>query len=676
MKIIIGPIDHHALPVEPAILQGLDYSVLEGSEVWTQKERDILAPPPDLTVSQWADDRRVLQHISRRAGKWSTDYTPYLRPIMDAYNDPNIRHIVICAGTQLGKTETLYNIIGYIIDLDPASILLVYPREDDAKGISRTRLQPMIEDCPTLRAKKPEDRNLYQSLEMHFPGMILYIVGANSPAALAQKPCRVILRDEIDKYPEKVGKDADPLSLSEERAKSFWDIRKVVDVSSPTVANFGILNQLDGCHVVYKLHAPCPHCLQLQKLQFKSIKFDDPGKGDPNRIIKAKKSAYYVCNCGAVLTDGDRPWMIANCEYVADRELEFQPEKIGFWLSSLYSPMLTWGDVVENFLEAQKARDEKGNLGPLQNFINGWLAEEWKETVKTSTTEQILSRRSALPPLVVPADTMAITAGIDAQKYGFWFSVWAWSKTMASHLVHYGWLDTWEEVSNLCFNTRFQVLDSPHYMGIWRAGMDIGGGKDSMYGEDWTKTEEIIQWLRDNGQGVVFGVKGMSANTTGNKVRHSVLDKMPGKNGGPIPGGITIWLIDTHMMKDTFFWRLSQETESDPQKVTLHAATGDDFAKQLLAEEKRRGKNGKMEYVQIRKDNHYLDTCVYGHACADFQWMGGVSILHAPQFALNAPGSLRRPPVKKQGPGSSLPSGGGLRDSVNNFQRPSWLNRR
>lgn len=673
MLISIGPIDHHSLlaycNVDNEIMVHYD---LSGSDVWTDEEREILSPPPDMTVSEWADENRVLlRQTSRRSGPWQTSFTPYLRAIMDSFKDKHIRHIVVCAGTQLGKTETIYNIIGYTIDIDPRSIMLVMPREEDSKGISRSRVQPMINACQPLRDKKPRNSNLYQTLEMHFPGMMFYIVASNSAAALSQKPVPIVLRDEIDKYPEKVGKDADPLSLSEERTKQFWDIRKVVDVSSPTIAGFGILKQLDTCHVIYELHAPCPHCNSLLKLSFKNIDFED-NKKDPNRIMKAKMSAVYVCeHCGGIINDSDRPWMIANCEYVPDREVEFQPEKIGFWLSSLYSPMLSWGDIVEKFLEAEIARDEKGDLGPLQNFINGWLAEEWKVSVKASTKDKILSRRNDIPPLVVPAETMAITAGIDVQKHGFWFTVWAWTKKLESHLVHYGWLNTWADVSQLCFDTAFEVIGFQQKMGIWRVAMDTGGGRDSSFGDEWTKTEEIVQWLRDNSQGIVFGVKGMSTNPTGVKVRPSILDKMPGKNGGQIPGGITIYLVDTYMMKETFFWRLSQVSADDPQKMTLHSQTGEDFAKQILAEEKQRSKNGKMEYVQVHKDNHLLDASVYAHAAADVQWMGGVSILNNPQFALHIP-VVRKKTVRQSQDNST---GGGIRQNVRGY-RPAWLQNR
>lgn len=104
MRVSIGPVeityDHGDLVIE-------NYLQIDAA-LWSAVERAVFAPPPNLTVSQWADANRVLQtQTSRRSGPWSTDYTPYLREVMDDYNNPHARHLVICAGTQLGKTESL-----------------------------------------------------------------------------------------------------------------------------------------------------------------------------------------------------------------------------------------------------------------------------------------------------------------------------------------------------------------------------------------------------------------------------------------------------------------------------------------------------------------------------------------------------------------------------------------
>lgn len=47
-----------------------------------------LKPPPELTLSQWADRYRMLSaESSAEPGRWHTDKAPYQREIMDAIGD-------------------------------------------------------------------------------------------------------------------------------------------------------------------------------------------------------------------------------------------------------------------------------------------------------------------------------------------------------------------------------------------------------------------------------------------------------------------------------------------------------------------------------------------------------------------------------------------------------------
>ena len=43
---------------------------------------------------------------------------------MDCFSDPKINRIVMVASSQVGKSELELNIIGYIIDQDPAASFL------------------------------------------------------------------------------------------------------------------------------------------------------------------------------------------------------------------------------------------------------------------------------------------------------------------------------------------------------------------------------------------------------------------------------------------------------------------------------------------------------------------------------------------------------------------------
>lgn len=136
-----------------------------------------MIPPDDLTVTEWAEaKRRLSAESSAEPGPWRTDRTPYLKEVMDSFTDPRVRHIVMVAASQVGKSEFLNNAIGYIIDEDPGSILFVHPTTIDAKEYSKLRIAPMVRDCPTLKRKvaDPKSRDSGNTiLQKTYPGGIL-----------------------------------------------------------------------------------------------------------------------------------------------------------------------------------------------------------------------------------------------------------------------------------------------------------------------------------------------------------------------------------------------------------------------------------------------------------------------------------------------------------------------
>lgn len=166
-------------------------------------------------------------------------------------------------------------------------------------------------------------------------------------------------------------------------------------------------------------------------------------------------------------------------------------------------------------------------------------------------------------------------------------------------------------------------------MGIWRAALDTGGGKSS--DGEWSRTEEAYQWLRSQRPGIVFGTKGASRPQL-KRVTVSTIDKMP-SSSKPIPGGLQLRLLDVDQFKDLIHWRLSRKRDDkhqDTQCFYLHKETGEDYALQILAEEKHRDRKGKVEWIQVRRDNHLLDCEVMAAACADSEWFPSLSMLSRP----------------------------------------------
>ena len=198
-----------------------------------QKEAlKFLQPPKDITVSEWADKYRVLDaKTSAMPGPWRTEHTPYLKGIMDEFNNYETEEIVYVKPTQVGGTECLQNMVGYIVQQDPAPTMIVYPTDTLAKSISENRLQPMFKAAPELRKRFDENSQLQ---ELQFDGMYLTLAGSNSPSSLASKAIRFLFLDEVDKYPGASKKEADPVSLARERTKTFHN-RKIFITSTPTL---------------------------------------------------------------------------------------------------------------------------------------------------------------------------------------------------------------------------------------------------------------------------------------------------------------------------------------------------------------------------------------------------------------------------------------------------------
>src|SRR3954471_21145504 len=241
-----------------------------------------LKPPPNLTISEWADQERFLSpEASAEPGRWSTATNEYQRGIMDAISDPRVETVVVLCSSQVGKTEMLLNTIGYYIHHDPAPILVVQPTIAMAETFSKDRLATMLRDSPALMGKvrDPKSRDSGNTIyHKVFNGGHITLAGSNSPASLASRPIRVLLVDELDRFDESVGDEGDPLSVVKRRTARFWN-RKVVVVSTPTIKGASRIEQAYEESDKRRCYVPCPDCNEPQVLKWEQVRWDkDVGK--------------------------------------------------------------------------------------------------------------------------------------------------------------------------------------------------------------------------------------------------------------------------------------------------------------------------------------------------------------------------------------------------------------
>jgi len=144
------------------------------------------------------------------------------------------------SAAQMLKTSVLVNFLGFIADVDPGPVLVVEPRSEDAKALSKDRVAPLFRQTPCLRGKiaavKSRDANntTLHKVFTNGSGHITF-TGAISPSGLAMRPIRYLLLDEVDRYPASAGSEGDPVSLAIRRTGEFEHNKKVVMCSTPTV---------------------------------------------------------------------------------------------------------------------------------------------------------------------------------------------------------------------------------------------------------------------------------------------------------------------------------------------------------------------------------------------------------------------------------------------------------
>jgi phage terminase large subunit GpA-like protein len=610
-------------------------------------EKRIFRKHKKIPVSSWSEKHRYVT-MSVLPGRWKNDVTSYLAGIMDASFFPSVQTIIICKAPQVGGSESVLNCIGYAIDRDPGPVLCVYPDELTARENSQDRIQPMITSSPRLHSYftgSDDDSGILRIKLAHMP---IYMAWARSAARLANKPIRYVIFDEVDKYPETVGKkETDPISLGEARTITYRYNCKKWKISTPTVESGNIWKALTKeAQVIFDYHVTCPFCGHHHKMKFNGIGENGeyayikwPHKETPDadgkthsldpETIESEKLAWYECpHCTAHWNDYDRDRAVRHGKW-RDRIdgielMEYlrvkRPMKIGFHIPSRISPFISFSTIAAAFLRGQSDINKK------KDFYNKHEAEPWKITIISKDEAGILAAKTNLPPQTVPENAIALTCGVDVQLHGFWFVVRAWSPELTNWNIHHGFLPMWEDIEKLIFESKYPVSDTGRTMRIFRACVDTGGGEKY---NKMSMTDETYLWLiKNHGRNGValWGTKGSSRPlpeplALGNPILST-------SNGKKLSRALRLLIIDTERGKDQYHQRLQQAAAPDTRELPgsgfLHSATGSDYAGQILSEEKIMDERGNERWVNVhQRPNHYLDGEVLAGICVETAFPGG-----------------------------------------------------
>lgn len=479
---------------------------------------EMFRPPKMLTVSQWADENRVLvSDASSEPGRWRTDRAPYQREIMDAFTDGSIYEIVIMASAQVGKSEMELNMLGRAIDVDPGPMLYVQPTDKVAEDYSKRRIAPMLAACPTLRDRvyKAKGRDSNNTITMKtFPGGSLAIIGANSPSDLASKPIRYLFFDEIDRFPASAGSEGDPIELAERRTETFRHNRKIVKCSTPTIKKTSKIERAYMAGTQEEWRTECPYCKSFSFIQFDDVKFDKEefkdAEGETNWTVRNARWKCPICQ----RETGEMEAKRLPAKWVEKNPKARKNGVRSFRLNAFMSPWSDWRDIALSFL---KAKDDPERL---QVFHNTMLGESWELRESNGDPQRLYERREHYNA-EVPTGVLVMTMGVDTQDNRLEYEVVGWDKEEQSWGIERGIIPgradapgVWEELDELL--DREWKMANGMGMRILATFIDSGGHfTDEVYKNCSKRASRRIWAIKgDGGEGKPY-VRIMKRGTVG-----------------------------------------------------------------------------------------------------------------------------------------------------------------
>jgi phage terminase large subunit GpA-like protein len=429
-------------------------------ELWQYISRHGLKPLPKTSVSEWADTYRYLSAgVSSEPGKWRTERAEYQRAIMDAFTEPGVHRVVVKSAAQIGKSDIMNNVIGRFAHLDPASIMMIQPTVDMAQDYSKSRIAPMIRDTPVLsslfydvkragdKTAKTRDGN-NTILSKFFPGGRLVMCGANSPAGLASRPVRILLADEVDRFPESAGNEGDPVDLASKRMTTFWNYVMGL-FSTPTIEGDSRIEIEYNAGTQEEWQHQCPNCGEWHLIRYLDMITDAEEHRDKSgrRQVIVHGVKWRCPDCGFEFTE--QQMRNAKQMYVPRNPKALFNGIRSFFINAFTSPWIGWNDIMREWLEA------KGNPEREMVVVNTRFGESYHEQGAFEDETIFLRRREAYGA-ELPDGVLLLTAAVDTQDNRLEYEVCGWGAGEESWGIRKGiilgqpdWESTWSELDKI-----------------------------------------------------------------------------------------------------------------------------------------------------------------------------------------------------------------------------------
>lgn len=580
---------------------------------------------------------------SPEPGPYRAWRTPYMTPVCVAFALPKYKRVTFVMGTQMGKSVTMQNIIGWRADDDPGPMIYVGPTESNINNVVEPKIVEMFQQAKSLWLKYDKKSTKHRK---RVAGISIRFAWAGSATELASDSAVITLVDELDRPPENATGEGDLVEITEARGDAYAD-SKLGLTSTPThgLASTTVnpLSGLTHWAPADKGKISSPIWLQWEKgtrHEWAVPHLDKdcgqyfiprsellwwPGKDTEQECspVAAVSAARLTCpHCGGQITDSERQRMNAKGiaiapgqipqemtdtgVYVEQRgERYFVPfhdlldtmdgnDHFSIWVSGLcsFSAKKSYGFLARKLIEARIT----GNPSSLLSVYNTGFGEIYAIAGDAPEWEEVYALRSTYQSGTVPAGVDTLIATVDVQKNRLVYVVRGWIPGFSSRQIESGelWGDT----------------DKPEVWGLLAELLDrdFDGQKIRLMGVDCGyRTNEVLAWVRQH-RGrtrALMGFEKLSKPYRMTKLEVSEAGKLRKR-------GDKRWDFDAGLAKAWVHSRITWKRGTVGDWL-LPSDVSEDYCRQIVAEEYD-SEIGKWR--QLARDNHYLDCEGMQYMCA------------------------------------------------------------
>lgn len=599
-----------------------------------------LSPPRKISTIEYSENYRFIRSSTdTQKTKWKRDLTPYLVPVMDALDNPNVRGVVVPKPARSGGTVVAENYALKMCEFGPSGDIMWYlagPKE--VESYSDRTFKHIFEDHEGVAAKigkGPSDNKLTMK-KVGGRSIELMVMSAQTTT---NRQALFIVFDEPDSYNKKFASNF--MDQGEDRQRMLGSSAKIYACAHADIGWSGGIAQAWVQSSRGILIMRCPDCLGYASpyptkhwpdvLRFKLFyKKSPPRTPVGERIRMASKTAAMLCpHCGSLLNDDQRHAMIDTSAFMHDgQSLDIeagiigdpvQSDTMGFWIHVLNVKQVTLAKLaakLEGALEHHErtTKTEKIKQVMVRTFgevfegvgdITGLSAESLRKRVNELAKAEENERPVDYRMGEAPDGVMLVTAAVDTGGKKFDVLIKGWDLQRRSWLIDRFTIrqrrhsdgvmrdirpdkvqDDWNVLESQVIDRLIPLQSDPSKaLPIAITVIDSGDGKSTWKAYEFARRMDRKRWGNWRKVRCIKGAKSPNAPDlppTPTKISRDNEGKM-------IEPVVTLHMLGVHKLKDDVVERLAVE-DGSPGQCYFAIDTPNSALEEFFGEFKDEGK--------------------------------------------------------------------------------------